>query len=63
MACKDCTKRHVGCHAECEEYKNDIAKRKEKAEKIRKAKEQENMLNRREFERIEKAKKKKGEIK
>ena len=22
MPCKDCAKRHVGCHSECEDYKN-----------------------------------------
>lgn len=21
MACRDCKKRHIGCHAECKEYK------------------------------------------
>ena len=23
--CKDCTRRHPGCHATCEQYKEDVA--------------------------------------
>ena len=34
-ACKDCTKRYVGCHAECEEYK-DFVTRNEKIKQQRK---------------------------
>ena len=27
-SCKNCTKRHVGCHATCEEYKEYVEKNK-----------------------------------
>ena len=27
-SCKDCTKRHIGCHSECEEYKEFVEKNK-----------------------------------
>lgn len=27
-SCKDCTKRHIGCHSECEEYKQFVEKNK-----------------------------------
>lgn len=33
MACKDCTKRRVGCHSDCEDYKQQ----QERAEVIRRA--------------------------
>ena len=34
-ACKGCTKRYVGCHADCAEYKDFVA-RNEKAKQQRK---------------------------
>lgn len=24
FSCKDCTKRHMGCHSECDTYKNEV---------------------------------------
>lgn len=63
MGCKDCTKRHIGCHANCEDYKEDIARRKAEKEKIFKAKDHERDLNNQEYSRIEYAKKrKKGKV-
>lgn len=41
MACKDCTSRHVGCHATCKEYIEEKRKRDERNEKIRTLKHQE----------------------
>ena len=32
-ACKDCEKRYVGCHGECETYKAEKAKNEELREK------------------------------
>ena len=63
MSCKDCTKRHIGCHAKCEKYKQDQEKRRKEKEQIKKAKDHDNMLNGYEWERINRAKKKKGELK
>lgn len=37
--CKDCTKRYVGCHSECEIYQNALKKWRERGEKIKKNKE------------------------
>ena len=60
MACKDCEKRHIGCHANCEEYIEEKKQRKERNEKIWEKKDLDRALNTRAFERIEYAKKKKG---
>lgn len=36
MSCHKCDKRHVGCHAECEDYQEYAAKRKAELEAKRK---------------------------
>lgn len=39
MSCKGCTKRYIGCHAECEDYKKFRAEKDEKnAERYRRRK-------------------------
>lgn len=39
--CHDCQDRHVGCHADCDKYKQERKKLDDKKEFIRKKKEQE----------------------
>ena len=56
MSCKNCTRRQVGCHATCEEYKKEKKERDAVKEKIRKERSKESLAISREFERIEKAK-------
>ena len=42
--CKDCTKRHLHCHSDCEDYAELLKENAERNEKIRKAKEKEQGL-------------------
>ena len=60
MGCKDCTKRHVGCHSNCEDYAEQRRQIEETKEKIHKGKDLDRTLNTLAFNRIEYAKKKKG---
>lgn len=40
-SCKDCEKRRVGCHSECEDYLNWLEIHKKEVEQIRQEKEKE----------------------
>lgn len=57
MSCKDCKKRHVGCHAHCEDYKAECEKRNQMKEKIHKAMNRDREATWVEIRRIENSKK------
>lgn len=40
--CKDCTKRYLGCHGKCEEYKAEVENHKTHQSKIRAEKDKDN---------------------
>ena len=63
MSCKGCTKRHIGCHSECEDYAEQRRIIEERKKKIYAVKDINRILNNREYERIEYAQKKKGKKK
>ena len=44
MTCKDCTKRHAGCHSTCDDYKQYKIELKEKQDKIYKNRRNEHMM-------------------
>lgn len=60
MSCKDCQKRHIGCHSECEDYIQECKERAEKNEKIKAERLKYCTALGQEFKRIAKAKKRKG---
>ena len=61
--CRDCENRHVGCHSDCEKYKEFVIANEERKEAIRKGKEMDRFFvsnaSRRLDERIRKEKKRK----
>ena len=56
MSCKGCTRRYVGCHSDCEDYKEEKRLRDERNEQIKNAKDLEEKLNQRAVIRARKAK-------
>lgn len=60
MSCKGCDKRHVGCHATCEDYKALRKRLDERKEKVYAGKDIDRILDQREFDRMIYGKKKKG---
>lgn len=60
MSCKGCTKRHIGCHSNCEDYAEQRRLIEERKEKIHAEKDKERALNYLDVQRIEWAQKKKG---
>ena len=43
-ACKDCTERHIGCHAECQKYAEEKRRREEARSKRREGADAEGIL-------------------
>ena len=60
MTCKNCDKRHIGCHSDCEDYAEQRRVLDEIRRKISDQKIKERALDSLEYERIKYAKKKKG---
>ncbi len=60
MTCKNCDKRHIGCHSKCEDYAEQRRVIEERNEKVKAEKIKERVLNDLEYARITYAKKKKG---
>lgn len=61
MSCKGCDKRHIGCHAECEDYKALRREIEAKKEIIHKGRDLDRALEAMDYHRVQYAKKKKGE--
>lgn len=60
MTCKNCEKRHIGCHSDCEDYAEQRRVIDEMKKKISDQKIKERALDELEYKRIKYAKKKKG---
>ncbi len=60
MTCKNCEKRHIGCHSDCEDYAEQRRVIDEMKKKISDQKIKERALDELEYARIKYAKKKKG---
>ena len=57
MSCKNCRKRHAGCHATCEEYLEEKKKRDDLKEIIRKERAKEENIIYQEVKRTDRLKK------
>lgn len=44
MSCYGCQKRHMNCHADCEDYSQEREKEREKKERIKEAKRREQIF-------------------
>ena len=55
--CYNCVKRHINCHADCEEYKADIRAEHELNEQVNRKRYEEHMLTEVKIKGIEKVKK------